>query len=643
MLSRLLGMLRIEIHASTARLETGLATAREKLEHARKDFQRTGKDMQALGKAQAVFASLAGNLGQLGGTAGRVTGALGGLARSIHPLHIALAAAATAFSVYIERARNASRANAEFLESARKNREELKAAQDDLNEAMGGPLADLEQRRRSIANLEAEMDKFQRTMDEAARNPLSRVFDKVYVDGEATTLTNLQNRIDMTRDRIRTEREELRIAQELLRVRHLQQRAERERQGDAALAEDTKAIAENQRQQVMSASEMLDKLRTRLTLEESVAALQGRTAKAGDAILSTYIRQRAELREAVRAISQAETSIGDPHRNTPFADEAAVLVTNFEKAARARAMLERESALVARLATSEEPLVRAKAIAKGIDESLQEALRQVEAQRRLVQEMQYLGEVSAETAAKEMRNLEKLPEALERSAAIQARRTELQAQVEGGTFTEGYTAQIQLMQEEFATFGKLGAQVAKQMTEGFAGGVTDALFEMVDGTKSAREAFADFARSFILQTARMIVQALILYAVLTALGLSTTMQTQTFPSMPSVTDGGKKQHGGAFRVGGAGGIDSQMVMFRATPGETVAVSRPGDSGGGTHVEIINMTGSPAQAQETTGPDGKRRIRVLIGEAVADDLAQGGPASRALTRHFGIPRRPSRGS
>lgn len=39
------------------------------------------------------------------------------------------------------------------------------------------------------------------------------------------------------------------------------------------------------------------------------------------------------------------------------------------------------------------------------------------------------------------------------------------------------------------------------------------------------------------------------------------------------------QTGGAFTVGGSGGPDSQLVAFRATPGERVNVSRPGQSPG----------------------------------------------------------------
>lgn len=37
--------------------------------------------------------------------------------------------------------------------------------------------------------------------------------------------------------------------------------------------------------------------------------------------------------------------------------------------------------------------------------------------------------------------------------------------------------------------------------------------------------------------------------------------------------------GGSFRVGGSGGVDSQTVAFRATPGEMVDIRRPGQDGG----------------------------------------------------------------
>ena len=80
------------------------------------------------------------------------------------------------------------------------------------------------------------------------------------------------------------------------------------------------------------------------------------------------------------------------------------------------------------------------------------------------------------------------------------------------------------------------------------------------------------------------------------------------------------QTGGSFRVGGAGGADSQLVMFRATPNETVSVRTPGQEraarrderpqqqaadGGG--IRIVNVM-DPGQLEDfLTSPAGERTL------------------------------------
>jgi hypothetical protein len=46
-------------------------------------------------------------------------------------------------------------------------------------------------------------------------------------------------------------------------------------------------------------------------------------------------------------------------------------------------------------------------------------------------------------------------------------------------------------------------------------------------------------------------------------------------------------NGGEFKVGGAGGIDSQVVAFRASPNERVRVTKPGQDRGGVGMTTIN--------------------------------------------------------
>lgn len=50
--------------------------------------------------------------------------------------------------------------------------------------------------------------------------------------------------------------------------------------------------------------------------------------------------------------------------------------------------------------------------------------------------------------------------------------------------------------------------------------------------------------------------------------------------------------GGSFKVGGAGGIDSQLVQFQATPGEMVDVRKPGQDRGGGRDTVVRIDPGP---------------------------------------------------
>jgi len=61
------------------------------------------------------------------------------------------------------------------------------------------------------------------------------------------------------------------------------------------------------------------------------------------------------------------------------------------------------------------------------------------------------------------------------------------------------------------------------------------------------------------------------------------------------------QHGGGFTVGGSGGPDSRLVAFRATPGERVNVTPPGEGGAVTQHITVNVDGGiNSQGRKTPG-------------------------------------------
>lgn len=95
------------------------------------------------------------------------------------------------------------------------------------------------------------------------------------------------------------------------------------------------------------------------------------------------------------------------------------------------------------------------------------------------------------------------------------------------------------------------------------------------------------------------------------------------------------QHGASFRVAGSGGPDSQVVAFRATPGEHVNVMPPGAQSG-VVVNVYNQTGAQVRTEERTGPGGQRQLNILVEEAVGRALSRTGSASQsALRNNFGL--------
>ena len=98
--------------------------------------------------------------------------------------------------------------------------------------------------------------------------------------------------------------------------------------------------------------------------------------------------------------------------------------------------------------------------------------------------------------------------------------------------------------------------------------------------------------------------------------------------------------GGDFEVGGSGGIDSQLVAFRASPGEHVTIAPSADRGGGaaptavTNVQVHNYSGSQAAVQQQTNSQGGKDVSVVIGEAMARDIRTNGPLGQAMRQNFG---------
>jgi tape measure domain-containing protein len=111
-----------------------------------------------------------------------------------------------------------------------------------------------------------------------------------------------------------------------------------------------------------------------------------------------------------------------------------------------------------------------------------------------------------------------------------------------------------------------------------------------------RSTWRDFLTSFLQDLARIAAQQALFSLFFQGLGLP---KPRGF------------QHGGSFQVGGSGGSDSQTVAFRATPGEQVTVTPPGQvapSGGITIVNILD----PSEIREAmSSGEGEKVILNII--------------------------------
>lgn len=144
---------------------------------------------------------------------------------------------------------------------------------------------------------------------------------------------------------------------------------------------------------------------------------------------------------------------------------------------------------------------------------------QLEAAKEQVQEALGSGLISPEQAADltgMIANVEEFAlKELEAAAAAEAFRESLEGQ---NVALQGVRMGMQQFAEQIPEMDQMLADITQQSLNNFASGLTDAFMAIGDGSKSAKEAFKEFAASFIKQTAQMIIQALILKAIKLAIG-----------------------------------------------------------------------------------------------------------------------------
>ncbi|WP_280102469.1 phage tail tape measure protein [Sinorhizobium fredii] len=129
------------------------------------------------------------------------------------------------------------------------------------------------------------------------------------------------------------------------------------------------------------------------------------------------------------------------------------------------------------------------------------------------------------------------------------------------------------------TFGQI-----ENASQSLGSTFSSAFQSVIDGSKSVKEALADLLGSLSETWMNQAFQALLGGGGIA--GNSGGFLGTLFGGFGSLLG---FANGGSFQVGGAGGIDSQLVAFRASPDETVSITKPGQEGGGRR-EVVVMVG-----------------------------------------------------
>lgn len=140
--------------------------------------------------------------------------------------------------------------------------------------------------------------------------------------------------------------------------------------------------------------------------------------------------------------------------------------------------------------------------------------------------------------------------------------------------------------------------------------ITTAFQGVIEGTKTVQDAVQDVLKSVASMMLNRAMQSFIgaLFGGGMGGGAPINLMPGGFPAFAN---------GGSFKVGGAGGIDSQLVAFKASPNETVSITKPGQAMGGRMQpakQIVNIqppAGYEAHTQQSSGSGGEDIIAVVF--------------------------------
>jgi lambda family phage tail tape measure protein len=233
---------------------------------------------------------------------------------------------------------------------------------------------------------------------------------------------------------------------------------------------------------------------------------------------------------------------------------------------------------------------------------------------------------------------------------------DLNKKIEEATFKENWDEMakgIKVATEQMAPLQEAIQNVGDSIQSSFVDGLSGAFTAFIEGTKSAQDAFKEFAVNFLKEITAMIIKSLILYALQMALGAAGGSNAWG-SIMQSI--GGVYGKGGAFNRGrevnafANGGVVSSPTLFPMAGGQTGLMGEAGPEAivpltrrggklgvGASPVNVTVINNSRASVNARKGSDGGVTIDV-IEDTVANMISRGGSKiDGAMATGFGLRR------
>ena len=198
---------------------------------------------------------------------------------------------------------------------------------------------------------------------------------------------------------------------------------------------------------------------------------------------------------------------------------------------------------------------------------------------------------------------------------------------------EGAQMAFNDMATEATRWGDATRHVIEDITLGITDGITDGLVSLIDGTKSAKEAFRDMARSILKDISRIIIQTLVLKAV--QAGIGGLFGTDQDPGVSPITHIAKGANGGIVNASYGG-----SVIRVAEAGKAEAIV-PLPNNRSIPVEMVGsgMSGGPQVVQNITfnhsytSPLDERRLIERNKRGIVDAVIEANNSS--MSSHRGL--------